>query len=644
MAVRVPPAWRLAVLYALLVLAGVAVAASSGRPVVPDAALAVDRALYTDLAALDAPVPADPGRPVGLPHRCEPPDGQVSCTGLYRLTFDRRPDEAAEPWAVYVPTFGSRLIVSVNGYRLADSRPVRTGALVNQAGPFLVTIPPPVLRAGENALDLRMEGWSRTAGHIDRVFVGPDAAVRPAYRAREALLVTLPRLLIAWQAALALSLLIVWLGRREEWTHLTMGIILGLGVLHGLPLFLAGANWPDWLLRAANLTGLWQATLLPGLMASLVGRPRPLPLRWAVVVPGVVSAAFAAVAADPGLFQPWFRWLWLLGAMPWALAMAIVSAGIVINAAFRRNHAAARIICGGLLAIMPLMGHDALVFLGVLADQRPYLSRFAAPFLLTVISATLMWRFAMALNEVSRFNAKLRREVAAAEEALRASFAREQAQIRATALESERLRLTRDLHDGLAGQLVSMVAQCELRGPEYREVALAARRALDDLRLVVASLDDVGNDLAMMLALFRERIGPQLQAQGMELHWRMAPLPDVEGLRSEHALALFRLLQEAVTNAVRHSGCREVTIAMAPAPAERPGRAVRIVVADRGRGGFAERPGGRGIANMRRRAAVLGADLGVESGEGGTRITIDLPHALPDLAPAGDGAESLRTA
>jgi signal transduction histidine kinase len=268
------------------------------------------------------------------------------------------------------------------------------------------------------------------------------------------------------------------------------------------------------------------------------------------------------------------------------------------------------------------------------------MTRYMAPLLMTVVSATLMWRFAQALGEVSRFNDILRREVATAEAELRASFAREQAQTRAVALESERLRLTRDLHDGLAGQLVSIVAQCELPQHDYRRISAAARQALDDLRLVVASLDDVGNDLGMMLAQFHERIGPQLQAQGMELDWQMAPLPDIEGLRSEHALTLFRILQEAVTNAVRHSGCRRVSIVMAPAPdgaatgvTDDKGRfAVRIVVGDEGRGipdGLAAARPGKGLNNMRQRAASLGADLTLVTGPIGTRVVIDLPFRLP---------------
>jgi signal transduction histidine kinase len=385
-------------------------------------------------------------------------------------------------------------------------------------------------------------------------------------------------------------------------------------------------------LLAANLTSMWQSTLVPGLVAELVGRRSPLPIRWALLPPTAVTALFALRVAFPAVFQPWFPFVWIGAALPWATGLQLLSMWIVIDAGFRRNDGAAQILVGGFLLVAMIAARDLMVFFGLLPNQQVILTQFTYPLLITIVSAILMWRFAMALNEVSRFNQVLRQEVMAAEAALRASFAREQAQVRVAALENERLRLTRDLHDGLAGQLVSIVAQCELRGGSFLGVSDAARRALDDLRLVVASLDDVGNDLAMMLAKFRERIEPQLNAQGIDLDWQMTPLPDVEGLRSEHTLALFRILQEAVTNAARHSGSGRITIAMAAAPDHHNEAAVQIAVADDGRGGAAPRPGGTGLANMRRRAHSLGADLAVDSDARGTRVVIRLPRILPPVS------------
>lgn len=638
-----PPALRrsarrvvgLFLLYAVALAFGVFLILWRQAP--PENAQTIRSAIFApDTPSMETP------QTVNLPHRCRRADGAAGCAGVYHLTF-QHDGASIEPTSIYVPTFNGRIVLWVNGAMATDSRRLLSGAVVNQAGPLLTMIPAPLLRHGENMLDIRLEAWDRTGGFLDPVAVGPDAALRPVFALREMGLGTLPRLLASWLAALCLSLFIVWIGRREEPVYLAMSAVLGFSVLQSAPLFVAAFDWPEWALRSVNLAGLWQTSLFPGILTWLTGGRSVATSGRMLIIPVVFTVGFAVMTLDPATLQPWFAAIWPIVALPWAVCCLVWSTAIAVSAAFRRGQISAHCVFAGLLTAIILSSYDLTGVLSGGDDRHIVLSRFAAPLLMTVISATLMWRFAMALKDVSRFADVLRQEKAALETQLRASFAREEAQRRASALEGERVRLTRDLHDGLAGQLVSIVAQCGLPSRDFDQVGLAARRALDDLRLVVASLEDVGDDLALMLAQFHDRIGPQLRAQGVELDWRMAALPDVKGLRSEHALALFRILQEAVTNAVRHSGSRKISIVMSPGhnvagrglsghAAAGSACAVRIMVMDGGKGGVVERPGGRGLANMRRRAESLGAVLTIESDESGARVIIDLPPVFPGAA------------
>ncbi len=107
--------------------------------------------------------------------------------------------------------------------------------------------------------------------------------------------------------------------------------------------------------------------------------------------------------------------------------------------------------------------------------------------MLVAIGAGLTWRFARALNQVDGFAGRLVTQVREAEEKLKASFAREEERARAAALARERTRLMRDLHDGLGGQLVSIVALERSAAMAARRIGDAARAALKDLRLVIDS-------------------------------------------------------------------------------------------------------------------------------------------------------------
>jgi signal transduction histidine kinase len=209
-----------------------------------------------------------------------------------------------------------------------------------------------------------------------------------------------------------------------------------------------------------------------------------------------------------------------------------------------------------------------------------------------------------------------------AEERLKASFAREEESARAAALALERTRLMRDLHDGLGGQLVSIVALSE-RGNATAPIGDAARAALKDLRLVIDSMDDIGGDLMLALGSWRERAMAQLRPHDIALEWHVLTpqgLPVHPELRPWHVIQIMRLLDEALTNAVKHAGARRITVTIETLGDEAGDTACGcILVADDGKGlarpdgkSAADGAAGRACATCEGRARC-GADLELRS-------------------------------
>ena len=226
-----------------------------------------------------------------------------------------------------------------------------------------------------------------------------------------------------------------------------------------------------------------------------------------------------------------------------------------------------------------------------------------------------------------------------AEERLKASFAREEERARAAALANERTRLMRDLHDGLGGQLVSIVALSE-RGHESASITDAARAALKDLRLVIDSMDDIGGDLMLALGSWRERAAAQLRPHDIALDWRVATpqgLPLHPELRPWHVIQIVRILDEAVTNAVKHAQARHITVTIETIDDGQGAYGV-ISVADDGRGFVGETASqtARGLRNMRSRAARCGSAFELSSDSQGTRVRLQLPQVFPDSDAAAD--------
>jgi signal transduction histidine kinase len=198
------------------------------------------------------------------------------------------------------------------------------------------------------------------------------------------------------------------------------------------------------------------------------------------------------------------------------------------------------------------------------------------------------------------------------------------------AQELERRRLSRELHDETGQALTSILLG--LKALEERTDDPDARAATQELReLVVSTLQDVRrlavelrpsalDDFGLVAAL--ERLTDSFSEQtGIAVDFQTA-LAD-ERLPAEVETALYRIVQESLTNVVKHARARRVSILLA-----RKNGAVKAVVEDDGRGfdPAEETDHGFGLVGMRERLALLGGRLEVESAhDAGTTIAAEVP-------------------
>ena len=573
-----------------------------------DAASLVD-AGGNPVRADDAPVP------MRLQGNCH---ARGECTRHYRIAFHHDP-AATGLYALYVPQFTGRLQVALNGVPVTDSTRGQTSLRLGQGAPQLATLPGRLLHPGANEFAVTLAG-RMGAGAVGPVYFGPDAELRDDYEAAHFLVVTLPRLMDGALFAIGAIMLLIWLTRRHDRLYLLCAAISLCFAVSSQSPVIAGAFGAQFLLPVNVLRFVGACLLLP-FTWHLVGRRPPVRIAW-FLVPGVLM-----VLSFRMLPAAWSTLLVPLLFVPLALALAAVALWELWRAGIHGGDRTALTLLAVIVVLLSLTVRDQLVTAGVLDKGYVLLARFNGPLLVMIMGATLLRRFAEGLSLLEDFNARLNRDVDAARGELRAAFEREQAHVRKATLEAERMRLMGDLHDGIAGNLVSIISLCEQPGGAAgNEVAQASRRALTDLRLVIDSMEDVGDDLAMMLTAFRDRVEPQLRRSGIRMNWQARDLPDLPGLAPATTLAIYRILQEAVNNAVKHSGSEVVAVAATASPL--PGHGVRLVVRDAGRGGAEARRGGYGMANMRKRAAALGATLAVESDAGGTRVLLDLPPRL----------------
>jgi len=188
----------------------------------------------------------------------------------------------------------------------------------------------------------------------------------------------------------------------------------------------------------------------------------------------------------------------------------------------------------------------------------------------------------------------------------------------------ERERLTREMHDGLGGQLVSALSMVERGVADPNEVAEALRRAIDDIRIVIDSLDPSATYLPASLAKLRVRLELLLRRNGIDFRWSLEDIPGLETFPPEVALHVLRIIQEAITNTLRHAGAESVEVEISTSSDEP--RQLHISIRDDGRGlPMSTSSTGRGIKNIRFRAEELGAVLRIEGTSSGTEIDLTIP-------------------
>jgi two-component system sensor histidine kinase UhpB len=201
------------------------------------------------------------------------------------------------------------------------------------------------------------------------------------------------------------------------------------------------------------------------------------------------------------------------------------------------------------------------------------------------------------------------------------------------AQERERQRMAAELHDAVGQNLAVVGSRLRALGgrdpggaadPALAEIAEVNRETLDQVRAIARSLHPTELDrlgLAEALKMMAKRA---VVGSGLALELALDPVGDgvAGGLAAERRIQLYRIAQEAVTNAVKHSGGRSLKLALRSAHG-----AISLTVADDGAGFDTGAAGATmGLATMRQRAALLGAVLAIESAPGlGTSVRLAVP-------------------
>jgi two-component system sensor histidine kinase UhpB len=584
------------------------------RPSAPKDAIVLDHATYQ--------AGGEAEKEVSLPHAVFPRLQRQPTAATYRIDFELNavPDDGL---FVLIPILNRRISLSLNGEALFDSgsRSIWSGPLVTSAD--LSQLPARALRAGRNRLTVEVEvGNFVVPTYLSQIYLGDRAALEPRFKWLFFVGQQLNAMGFGAHILLGVGLILAYFMRRQD------PMFAWLVAVEITSLYVAIGNYVGFQSYFVNILPFFVALapaggmLTVGMALAVVNVRPPLWLRNTIIAVSAIALTCAFINT------PLSKTIVASSAVAIYLLSAVAGLGIYTWGALRRNNIDAKLMLAPATLFAWFLIRDAYVTATLPEYPFNLLIPYGRVMYLAAVTAILMRRMGASLDQLDRANETLNRKLAEREAQLAILSRQERIEATRVTRERERQRLTYDLHDGLSGHLASIIALSERSGEKPTEQA--ARDALSDLRLVIYSLDLGDRELPLALANFRERLIPQLQRLGVELDWSIASLPEVTGVTPGNALAVLRILQEAITNALKHGPARRIAIRGMPSA----DGGVAITVENDGRA-FFETSGGHGLANMRRRAAQLCGKLNIETVDRGTKLSLMFPSHLPALEDEG---------
>ncbi|MEO5688594.1 MAG: ATP-binding protein [Burkholderiaceae bacterium] len=541
----------------------------------------------------------------------------------YRLRFHL---DAVPPrgLAMYVVAFNRTGRLFSNGQFVRSFGAMEGTLPMNWNRSEYALLPPGLLHAGDNEIEIQQRVYSWEPGWLAPVRLGSEEELAPIWHSRTFWQNDLVRLLGASTAAIGLIMLGVWLGRRTQAMYFWFGCASLLWAAISLDYYaltspLPALAWERFTESAQVLRGV----LMFMFVLRYCGRRMPVveAASWAYFLVGTVAMAADWMPAD-------ITALWYL----LVLVVSLYFFFLLVREGLRRSWLEGSLLAVAAFTQCVLSAYDWWLFSEHTWTDRVYLAHFSAPLYLFGVGTILIKRFVESLNGYERLAGVLEQRVGEKATELQLNYEQLVEARRNEALALERTRIMSEMHDGIGSQLtmaLSLVRRLDReadpsRGGEDGRVATVLRESIEDLQLIIDSLEPVEHDLLTVLGTLRYRLQDRLGKGGIDLHWNVVDLPPLPMLTPHSVLSILRIVQEAFANCLKHSGATRITVTTGLAGTAGIDETAHIAIVDNGRGIDGSRVG-RGLENMRRRAEALGGRLVISSRAGFTEVLLSFP-------------------
>lgn len=548
---------------------------------------------------------------ITLPHVDRKETPALTRNWIYHISYDAKHSKDILQ-ALYLPKFSETLQIHVNGQLIEDMPHFEVRQTRRWSRPELYLLPKDMLGHGGNEIQIRLSGYKLLGSDLFPIYIGNADILKKSFDQRYWLTRGLSRISLALSIIATLAIGVLWLLRRDSiYFWLIISNLACIVITSAFAFDVFGISF----LRRLSLIFLSVEVFVAALFMFYAAyiQVRAPRLRTLYLIFVTICSFVFILFPEP--YHPFFIKTLLILGFPLGF---IIPAMVWV---FRRKTSTLTFFimflayCGTAV----LLTHDAtLVTLPNRVINTAVLPLFPIFYLATVLWLILS-QLLSSLDESETLSQTLQQRVNEKTTELKKSYETLAQTQRKQTLDQERQRIMMDLHDGIGGHLVNTIAYMENSNLEDPTLKAALENALRDLSFMIDSLENDEN-ITTLLGMFRARVEPLLDAHNIRFNWEIGDEPNMPKKGPSLNLNLLRIVQEAVTNSIKHSGADTITIKT---------DSKSVQVSDNGRGFNVEeigrttnKAGGVGFISMRKRAQDIGAIMGVSSNSGGTRLTL----------------------
>ncbi|MDH5216885.1 MAG: ATP-binding protein [Gammaproteobacteria bacterium] len=534
----------------------------------------------------------------------------------YRAHIDLEKDHVPV-WGVYLPAVTHNAAVFVNGVWVGQGGSFDQPVSRHHNEPLYFEFSNDLVKNGLNEIDVHVKTEFYGQGLLDAFYVAPSDQLQSAYHWKKFWRVTFITWVTAAMFVMAAIVLVFYIVRPQDVVYGIFCLELMFWSVHNLNLFVADIPMSTRLWEAIIMGTLgWTVIAMIFFNHRFVGY-RVVWVEKACLAIGILGVLF--------LFLPSIEAILTVGYKIWDSFLVVIGSYAIFHLVYVYRKKRSADVYLMLLVGMPMLVfgfHDILVVNHLHDKREGLIIQYSTIPAAILFGWFLLKRFIGAVNEAEQLNLTLEQRIKQREQELKIQFEKVKGLEKERVLLGERERIMRDMHDGIGGQLVSLATMLQGQSGEvFKTVQKKIEESITDLRFVIDSLDPSINDLSTLLGMLRYRLSDQLDSAPINFKWSVTDLPTSTCVTTNSSIHILRIIQEAITNALKHSKATELEVKTDVVEIDRQ-QYIQIDVQDNGVGIDENKTQGNGLKNIQYRAEKIGASVELETNQQGTLVRL----------------------